>query len=413
MAELKYLKKYSAETDICTLCGTCRTVCPVFLIEGSESSSTRGRVSLINGLITDDLNITNDLTDKLQACLNCRKCMEVCPANVNFTDLIISTKADINLNKKRYFRVAFLKNLFHSNPVISNFSHQLLRSIRKLLYKKNNNVLNILGELIFKLLRLPKTFIIPDMPEKFFFNMNSRHELVGDQKKRVALFLGCGGKYNYPETSDHLINILRKKGIEVLIPKNQVCCGSPLLDNGNFKLVKFNAMKNFKVFNNIQDISAIVVQCSNCSDMLKHQYQNLLGLGKFDVPVIDIMTFIKNEELDLSPRYTSNISHHVMVRNHNDINKGSFIFDIMSNVYSENFIGDIQDDQCCGSSELYKTINYGTRHLITKNFIKEYIEKDVKYIACTSFDCIHKINEEASLRNLNIQAVSITDIFEA
>ncbi|MCK4978781.1 MAG: (Fe-S)-binding protein, partial [Candidatus Delongbacteria bacterium] len=66
MAELKYLKKYSAETNICTLCGTCRTVCPVFLVEGLESSSTRGRISLIDGLITDDLNITNDLTDKLQ-----------------------------------------------------------------------------------------------------------------------------------------------------------------------------------------------------------------------------------------------------------------------------------------------------------------------------------------------------------
>ncbi|NOR44775.1 MAG: 4Fe-4S dicluster domain-containing protein [Candidatus Delongbacteria bacterium] len=412
MAELKYLKIYSAETDICTLCGTCRTVCPVFLEEGIESSSTRGRISLINGVITDKLNITNDLSEKLQACMNCRKCIEVCPANVNFTDLIIAAKADIHLNNKKYFKVVFLKYLFNSNPTISNFSHKFLRTIRKFLYKKKTDVRSLIGKLIFKLLRLPSTFIIPALPERFFFGMKSRHELVGEQKKRVALFLGCGGKYNYPQSSDHLINILRKSGIEVLIPANQVCCGSPLLDNGNVKLAKSNALKNLKIFNNIQDISAVLVQCSSCSYMLKHQYNNFLGVGKFKTPVVDIMEFIKNEDIDLSPRYTSKVSCHVMLRNHNDINKDNFINDTVSSVYSENFIGDISDDKCCGASELYKTGNYATRKIITHSFLEKYIKKDVGYIACTSFACIHKINEEASLQNKDLKAVSITDIFE-
>lgn len=412
MAELKYLKIFSAETEICTLCGTCRTVCPVFLEEGLESSSTRGRISLINGIIAGKLSITNDLSDKLQACLNCRKCMEVCPANVNFTDLIIAAKTDINLNNKRYFKVVLLKYLFNSNPAISNFSHKFLRTIRKFLYKKKTVVRSLIGKLIFNILRLPGTFIIPTLPEKFFFDIKSRHELVSEQKKRVALFLGCGGKYNYPHSTDHLINILRRSGIEVLIPANQVCCGSPLLDNGNVKLAKSNALKNLKVFNNIQDISAVIVQCSSCSYMLKHQYQNFLGVGKFKTPVIDIMEFIKNENIDLLPRYSSKISSHVMLRNYNDINKYNFINDTINSVYTKDFIGDISDNKCCGASELYKARNYATRKNITNNFLEKYIEKDTSYIACTSFACIHKINEEASRRNENIKAVNITDIFE-
>ena len=412
MAELKYLEIFSAETEICTLCGTCRTVCPVFLEEGLESSSTRGRISLINGVITGELNITNDLSEKLQACLNCRKCIEVCPANVNFTDLIIAAKADINLHHKRYFKVVFLKYLFGSNPTVSNFSHKLLRTIRKFLYKKKTNIRSLIGKVLFKLLRLPSTFIIPILPEKFFFGMKSRHELVGEQKKRVALFLGCGGKYNYPQSSDHLINILRNSGIEVLIPGNQVCCGSPLLDNGNVKLAKANALKNLKVFNNIQDISAIVVPCSSCSYMLKHQYNNFLGVGKFKTPIIDIMEFIKNKNIDIQPRYSAKVSSHVMLRNHNDINEDNFINDTISSIYSEDFIGNISDDKCCGASELYKTSNYPNRKNITHNFLEKYIEKDISYIACTSFACIHKINEELSQQNKNIKAVSITDIFE-
>ncbi|MDA3885146.1 MAG: (Fe-S)-binding protein [Candidatus Delongbacteria bacterium] len=412
MAELKYLKKYSAETDICTLCGTCRTVCPVFLEEGIESSSTRGRISLINGLLTKDLTFTKNLSGKMYSCLNCRKCIEVCPANVNFTDLIIAAKADINLNNKKYFQVVFLKYLFNSNPAVSNFSHKFLRSIRNFIYKKKTFTLNILGKLIFKLLSLPRTFIMPVLPEKFFFAMKSRHELIGEQKKRVALFLGCGGKYNYPHSSDHLINLLRNNGIEVLIPENQVCCGSPLLDNGNVKLAKMNALKNLKVFNNIQDISAILVQCSSCSFILKHQYKNFLSVGKFKTPVIDIMEFIKNEDIDLTPRYSSKVSCHIMQRNHNDINKDNFIDDTVNSVYSENHIGDISDDKCCGASELYKTRNYDTRKILTHNFLEKYIKKNIGYIACNSFACIHTINEEASQQNKDIKAVSITDIFE-
>jgi Fe-S oxidoreductase len=242
--------------------------------------------------------------------------------------------------------------------------------------------------------------------------MNFRHELVGEQKKRVALFLGCGGKYNYPQSTDHLVKILRKNGIEVLIPVNQVCCGSSLLDNGNVKHAKSNALKNLKIFNNMQDISTVVVQCSSCSYMLKHQYKNFLGVGKFQTPVIDIMEFIKNENIDLKPKFSSKVSCHVMLRNHNDINKDNHISNTINSVYSENFVGDILDDKCCGASELYKTNNYATSKNITHDFLEKYLKKDISYIACTSFACIHKINEESSQQNKDIKAVSITDIFE-
>ena len=410
MAELKYLKKYSAETDICTLCGTCRTVCPIFLEEGIESSSTRGRISLINGLLTGDLTFTKYLSGKMYACLNCRKCIEVCPANVNYADLIIAAKADINLNQKKYFRVVLLKYLFNPGISVSNFSHRTLRFIRKILYKKNTQIRNFIGKLVFKMLRLPDSFILPSLPEKFFFSMNARHDLVGEQKKRVALFLGCGGKYNYPETSDHLIDILRKNGIEVLIPENQVCCGSPMLDNGNVKLARSNAMKNIRVFNNLKDISAVLVQCSNCSDMLKEQYRNFLDVGKLKHPVYDIMEYLRKEMIELTPRYSSKVSTHILLRNHSNINKDNFINDLTRSTYSENYMDNV--DNCCGASELYNNENYNTRKNITNKFLDQYIQQDVKYIACTSFACIHKINEEASHLNSNVKAVGITDIFE-
>ncbi|MBN2790022.1 MAG: (Fe-S)-binding protein [Candidatus Delongbacteria bacterium] len=412
MADLKYLKKYSAETDICTLCGTCRTVCPVFLEEGTESSSTRGRISLIHGLISEELNFTKNLSGKMYACLNCRKCVEICPANVNYADLITAAKVDINLSKTRYFRVTFLKYLFNSSIPLSNLSHKILRYFRKVINKNDLNTRNFIGKFVYNILKLPNSAILPPLPERFFFNMNNRHELVGEQKKRVALFLGCGGNFNYPETSDHLIGILRRNGIEVLIPENQVCCGSPLLDNGSIKLAKNNALKNLNIFNNLKDVSAIITQCSNCTEMLNNQYRNFLEVGNFKIPVMNSIEFIRKENIPLSPRFSEKISTHAMLRTYKEQNIKDLIVSTVDSVFHKDNIIHFNDDKCCGASELYNIENYDTRKNITDKFLGNYTQQGVKYIACNSFACIQKINEAASHLKSYIKAVGITDIFE-
>ena len=60
--------------DYCSLCGLCKTSCPVFKAELKESSSPRGKV----------IQLKNKAVDlSVYKCALCGACLVSCPMNVN------------------------------------------------------------------------------------------------------------------------------------------------------------------------------------------------------------------------------------------------------------------------------------------------------------------------------------------
>ena len=56
------------------------------------------------------------------------------------------------------------------------------------------------------------------------------------------------GKYYFPDAVDHVVSLLRKSGIGVSLPKEQVCCGIPAMNNGDFNNARKMANKNLNLF---------------------------------------------------------------------------------------------------------------------------------------------------------------------
>ena len=56
---------------------------------------------------------------------------------------------------------------------------------------------------------------------------------VGEQRGRVAFFLGCIMTLMYPEVSRQTVRVLTHQGFEVVTPKEQKCCGAPHLTEGD------------------------------------------------------------------------------------------------------------------------------------------------------------------------------------
>ena len=57
-------------------------------------------------------------------------------------------------------------------------------------------------------------------------------EPYGPVRGEVAFFVGCMYTMRLPETALDAIEVLRRNGIRVVIPAEQVCCGSPLIRTG-------------------------------------------------------------------------------------------------------------------------------------------------------------------------------------
>jgi glycolate oxidase iron-sulfur subunit len=75
--------------DRCISCGFCLPVCPTYELTGVETSSPRGRINLMRALETGELP-DDDATVLAESsfCLGCRACEPVCPAGVQYGELL-------------------------------------------------------------------------------------------------------------------------------------------------------------------------------------------------------------------------------------------------------------------------------------------------------------------------------------
>jgi len=387
----------------CTNCGNCRTVCPVFKITGEEIYSTRGRINLVKGFLNNELAPGPDFRDKIFVCLNCRQCVDLCPADVEYYEIMKNTKAKISsVNKLFNLKQSFYKGVFSDTAHISESYFSLFRLSRKLFYK--NNELNFFGKIIFPILKIDNSVKLPDIAVKNFFKMKIRHELKNYKGFRIALFLGCGGKYLYPEAADNFVKILRSNGIEVLIPKDQVCCGNPLDYKGLIKDASRNQIKNTSSFNSLLDIKLMVSLCCN-ADITFTEFHSYVPKEKLRLPVKDFIEFIEEYGVEVTPAFENSIIFHSCPKCKK------------SEIYKK-FIGRLYEDYTripefttdfCGSTELLDKSNMEFRNIITRSFCENNNLKNYDFIACSSFECIEHLNGYFLHNKMSIKAIHFAD----
>ena len=86
------IKKLEDDILRCAKCGLCRSVCPVFIELGRESSVARGKIALIEALAEARLKVTSTLDEKIQCCLLCGTCVENCPSGVRVDYIIYKAR---------------------------------------------------------------------------------------------------------------------------------------------------------------------------------------------------------------------------------------------------------------------------------------------------------------------------------
>jgi glycolate oxidase iron-sulfur subunit len=83
----------------------------------------------------------------------------------------------------------------------------------------------------------------------------------------VGYFTGCMTDFVFPELGKHIIDFLTRNGVEVVMPKEQGCCGAPVyLGAGDFEIGRKLADTNVRAF---ADFDYVVSDCATCTSALK------------------------------------------------------------------------------------------------------------------------------------------------
>jgi glycolate dehydrogenase iron-sulfur subunit len=254
----------------CVHCGLCTAACPTFLELGNENDSPRGRIYLMRAVTDGRLALNQEVRRHLELCLDCRACETACPSGVQYGRLIEPFRVAMEQTTDGPQKTA---DWFHRWVLFGVLTRPdrmrtLLRPARiaqRLGLMQLAEALGVTRLLPGPLRRLvqmlpPRRKAEPQLPE-FLAS-------VGRPRARVALFTGCVADAMFRHTHWATARVLQQNGCDVLIPRQQVCCGAIHFHAGASDPARELADQNVATFRP-EDVDAVIVNVAGCGAMLK------------------------------------------------------------------------------------------------------------------------------------------------
>jgi glycolate oxidase iron-sulfur subunit len=256
----------------CGKCGLCLSVCPVYQVLKQEQASPRARLQLIKAFEKKDLAASPLLKDLVSRCLMCGACKAACPSGINHYGKFMEMREQLAQSQP-------------DPPAIRSLVYLLAREYRL----RMGAGLARIGR------RLTPAFLadkyrIGNIPVHRFPKMNPapfRRTLPGTipargiRLGRVIYFVGCATQYLFADTGQATVDILTRLGYEVVIPKNQTCCGIPMMFHGARDRAAHNMSANLTALAEAFDTGpcdAVIVDCTTCGAALKDEYPALMDI---------------------------------------------------------------------------------------------------------------------------------------
>lgn len=262
----------------CMRCGFCLPTCPTYIESGyQESHSPRGRIALMKAVVDGLIEPDEDFERSLDLCLGCRACEPVCPSGVNYGHLLEEARDIVNQNKQfsmpvRVVRKAVFKELFPHQNRMRGLTGLLGFYQRSGLQKlaRSTGIMKLFPD---SLATMEK--VLPNMPTmKEMKNRPEHLEAIGVKKQKVGFFSGCLMDTMFLETNNATMKLLQLAGCEIVIPKEQACCGALHGHSGEKDGAKELARRNIKAFEDT-GVDFIITNAGGCGAFLI-DYDHLL-----------------------------------------------------------------------------------------------------------------------------------------
>jgi FAD/FMN-containing dehydrogenase/Fe-S oxidoreductase len=244
----------------CATCGKCNSVCPVYDVFQSEDMSSRGWFEIVTAPGYEYLNSKR----VVEACVNCKSCRTICPAGVDVSDLILQRRAE-HPNKLAGAIFAWQGRPWLFEPFLKLMGRTQGLWDRPLPRRVMERALAPLLRLLAPTAKLPADMVLPRLAPRLLRERYAELTEERGHQGSVAYFHGCAANYFQDGVGDAVIAVLRKNGIEPVLPRQQ-CSGTPIETYGHMERVKTYARSNVESLSRYQ---TIVTGCASCTLALK------------------------------------------------------------------------------------------------------------------------------------------------
>jgi glycolate oxidase iron-sulfur subunit len=261
--------------DDCVHCGFCLPACPTYVLWGEEMDSPRGRIYMIKKASEGQAPLDAHFRTHMDNCLGCMACMTACPSGVEYNKLIEPTRAQIERHLPRSAGDRLFRKLLFATFPYPWRLRALALPLR--VYQKSG-----LQPLIHKmgiLKLLPKRMaameaLLPAVPKRVFGKLPVAIRPSGSPRRRVGMLSGCVQQVFFPHVNAATARVLAAEGCEVVIPREQPCCGALMLHSGMEADAITLAKRMIAAFE-AAEVDTIVINSAGCGSTMK-EYGHLL-----------------------------------------------------------------------------------------------------------------------------------------
>jgi len=406
------MKWKEMERDIirCTKCGSCQAVCPIFKELQSESAVARGKVSLMKAVLKGNIEPTAEFIEKMSLCLNCKACTVNCPSKTPVDHLVLQTREKLVAE--------------HGLPLAKRLVLRMALKHRKL-FDMGMNMGSIFQGLVLKevkgkgvLPRLPmglkeKRLLAPVASKSLRSRYPERVE-VESPRETVAFFTGCTINYMFPEIGVSVVEVLKKNNINVIIPGNQHCCGTPAYANGDITTAIELARATVDALS-LPGMDAVITACGSCGSAIRKEYQELLknepgypekveALAKKTVDFTEYMVKIGIKASDLKP-----INRVVTYHESCHLTRGQGVKkeprQVMTSIPGVTLKEMKEPGRCCGMAGSFSLSHYELARKINQHKIDDIISTGADTLITGCGSCIMHIRDGIYQNGLKIEVL--------
>jgi glycolate oxidase iron-sulfur subunit len=318
-------------------------------------------------MLEKDQTPTAEVVKHVDRCLSCLSCMTTCPSGVNYMHLVDQARVRIEQRYQRPLTERLLRQVLAfvlPDPQRFRISMWLARLARPLAVflptPRPSATPGLIQRLKAMLALAPSRLPSPGaLPGSVF-------AALGKKRGRVALLQGCAQQVLAPRINQAAISLLTRHGIEVVLVRDEQCCGALTHHLGNDQDALGRARANVTAWQREaagEGLDAILVTASGCGTVIK-DYGYLLredqafaaDAAKVSALAKDITEYVAGLGLEPSERHDN-----IVVAYHSacSLQHGQKITGLPKELLSKNgfVVKDVPESHlCCGSAGTYNIL---------------------------------------------------------